>query len=78
MGTNRLVSVSDDTARVIEVRADFAVVYNKLFEVIESLNSREESAEKLKEAMLSADAEIQHYLAKLIDSNLLESNFSRL
>lgn len=80
MGINRLVSVtvSEDTVRVIELRAAFAEVYNKMFEVINSLKSSDEDTDKLKDAMLDADAEIQHYLAKLIDTNLLESNFSQL
>ena len=81
METNRWVSVtvSEDTVRVIELRAEFAAVYNKMFDVIGSLkNKSDQDAEKLKDAMLDADAQIQHYLAKLIDSNLLESNFSLL
>lgn len=79
METNRLVpvTVSEDTVRVIELRAEFAAVYNKMFDVIASLKHDADTG-KLKDAMLGADAEIQHYLAKLIDTNLLESNFSRL
>lgn len=81
MKTNRLVSVtvSEDTVRVIELRAEFAAVYNKMFDVLGSLkNCNDQDAEKLKDAMLNADAQIQHYLAKLIDLNLLDSKFSRL
>lgn len=61
----------------VQKSPSFAAVYNKIFGVIASLN-HDADAEKLKDAMLGADAEIQHYFAKLIDTNLLESNFSRL
>lgn len=58
----------------VQKSPSFAAVYNKMFGVIASLNN-DADAEKLKDAMLGADAKIQHYLAKLIDTNCWRAIF---